>query len=83
MIRLLTSKIHRAAVTHADLHYVGSVTVNLDLLKAADVLPGELVAVVDVTNGAGLENNQIFQLGNDPAEAGPDSGLLKPPFALA
>jgi aspartate 1-decarboxylase len=53
------SKIHRATVTHADLHYVGSVTVDLDLLDAADVLPGELVAIVDVTNGARLETYTI------------------------
>lgn len=53
------SKIHRATVTHADLHYVGSVTVDLDLLDAADILPGELVAIVDVTNGARLETYTI------------------------
>jgi len=48
---MFKSKIHRATVTHADLHYVGSVTVDLDLLEAADILPGELVSIVDVTNG--------------------------------
>ncbi len=133
---MFKSKIHRATVTHADLHYVGSVTVDLDLLEAADILPGELIAIVDVTNGARLEtytiagergsgvigingaaahliqegdivilityagmsteealthqprvvhvdnNNQILQLGNDPAEARPASELLRPPFAL-
>jgi aspartate 1-decarboxylase len=52
---MLTSKIHRATVTQADLHYVGSVTVDQDLLDAADLLPGEQVAIVDVTNGARLE----------------------------
>ena len=52
---MLKSKIHRATVTQADLHYVGSVTVDLDLLEAADLLPGEQVAIVDVTNGARLE----------------------------
>ena len=56
---LLTSKIHRATVTQADLHYVGSVTVDQDLLDAADLLPGEKVAVVDVTNGARLETYVI------------------------
>ena len=60
MIRtMFKSKIHRAVVTHADLHYVGSVTVDLDLLEAADILPGELVAIVDVTNGARLETYTI------------------------
>lgn len=56
---MFKSKIHRATVTHADLHYVGSITVDLDLLDAADILPGELVAIVDVTNGARLETYTI------------------------
>src|SRR5262245_16875571 len=56
---MLKSKIHRATVTQADLHYVGSVTVDSDLLDAADLLPGEKVAVVDVTNGARLETYVI------------------------
>src|SRR6187431_74231 len=56
---MLKSKIHRATVTHADLHYVGSVTVNEDLMEAADLLPGEQVAIVDVTNGARLETYVI------------------------
>jgi len=56
---MMTSKIHRATVTQADLHYVGSVTVDQDLLDAADLLPGELVHVVDVTNGARLETYTI------------------------
>ena len=60
MIRtMLKSKIHRATVTQADLHYVGSVTVDLDLMEAADLLPGEQVAIVDVTNGARLETYVI------------------------
>src|SRR6185437_15960094 len=56
---MFKSKIHRATVTHADLHYVGSVTVDLDLLEASDILPGELVSIVDVTNGARLETYTI------------------------
>jgi aspartate 1-decarboxylase len=56
---MFKSKIHRATITHADLHYVGSVTVDLDLLEAADILPGELVAIVDVTNGTRLETYTI------------------------
>ncbi len=60
MIRtMLKSKIHRATVTQADLHYVGSVTVDEDLMEAADLLPGEKVAIVDVTNGARLETYVI------------------------
>jgi aspartate 1-decarboxylase len=56
---MMKSKIHRATVTQADLHYVGSVTVDEDLLDAADLLPGELVQIVDVTNGARLETYTI------------------------
>jgi len=128
---MMKSKIHRATVTQADLHYVGSVTVDEDLLDAADLLPGELVHIVDITNGARLETytiagergsgvigingaaarlvapgdlviliaygqmetaeareyqpavvfvdaeNKVVQLGTDPAEALPDSGLLR------
>jgi aspartate 1-decarboxylase len=56
---MMKSKIHRATVTEADLHYVGSITMDADLLDAADLLPGELVHVVDVTNGARLETYTI------------------------
>ena len=56
---MLKSKIHRATVTHADLHYVGSITIDRDLMDAAELLPGEQVAVVDVTNGARLETYVI------------------------
>src|SRR5499426_2775266 len=56
---MLKSKIHRATVTQADLHYVGSVTLDADLMDAADLLPGEQVAIVDITNGARLETYVI------------------------
>jgi aspartate 1-decarboxylase len=56
---MMKSKIHRATVTQADLHYVGSVTVDEDLLDAADLLEGELVHIVDITNGARLETYTI------------------------
>jgi len=56
---MMTSKSHRATVTQADLHYVGSVTVDEDLLDAADLLPGEQVHIVDVTTGARLETYTI------------------------
>lgn len=65
---MMTSKIHRATVTQADLHYVGSVTVDRDLMEAADLLEGEQVAIVDVTNGARLETYVI------PGERG--SGVI-------
>lgn len=56
---MFKSKIHRATVTQADLHYVGSVTIDRDLLDAADLLPGELVHIVDIDNGARLETYVI------------------------
>ncbi|MBL7501364.1 aspartate 1-decarboxylase [Frankia sp. CNm7] len=51
---MLTSKIHRATVTQADLHYVGSVTIDAELMAAAGLLPGEQVTIVDIDNGARL-----------------------------
>lgn len=59
MRTMFKSKIHRATVTHADLHYVGSLTVDLDLLEAADLLPGEQVSVVDIANGSRFETYLI------------------------
>ena len=56
---MFKSKVHRATVTEADLHYVGSVTVDAELMDAADLLPGELVHIVDITNGARLETYVI------------------------
>ncbi len=52
--RMMTGKIHRITVTGADLNYVGSITIDADLLDASDILPGQEVDVVDVTNGARL-----------------------------
>jgi aspartate 1-decarboxylase len=51
---MLRSKIHRATVTAANLHYVGSVTIDADLMDAADLLEGEQVTIVDIENGARL-----------------------------
>ena len=56
---ILSGKIHRAYVTGADVHYVGSVTIDSLLMEAADILPHERVQVVDVTNGARLETYAI------------------------
>ena len=55
----MKSKIHRATVTQADLHYVGSVTLDAALMEAADLLEGEQVAIVDITNGARIETYAI------------------------
>ncbi len=65
---MMISKIHRATVTQADLHYVGSITIDATLLEAADILPGQQVDVVDVTNGSRLTTYVI------PGEAG--SGIV-------
>ena len=66
---MLKSKIHRATVTDCDLHYVGSITVDPDLLEAADILEHEQVHVVDIDNGARFETYTI------PGERG--SGDIK------
>ena len=57
--RMMKSKIHRARVTGSDLHYVGSITVDQDLLAAADVLEHELVHVLDIDNGNRFETYTI------------------------
>ncbi|MFD8582628.1 aspartate 1-decarboxylase [Streptomyces californicus] len=62
---MMKSKIHRATVTQADLHYVGSVTVSADLMEAANLLPGEKV---DIDNGARLTTYVI--------EGPRDSGVI-------
>jgi aspartate 1-decarboxylase len=56
---MLKSKIHRATVTACDLHYVGSITLDADLMRAADLLPGELVHVLDIDNGSRFETYVI------------------------
>ena len=65
---MLKSKIHRATVTQADLHYVGSISIDRSLMDAADLLEGEQVVIADITNGARLETYVI------PAPAG--SGII-------
>ena len=66
--RMLKSKIHRATVTGADLHYEGSVTIDRELMEAADIIPYEAVAVWNVTNGSRLETYAI--------EGEPGSGVI-------
>ena len=69
MIRvMLKSKIHRATVTQADLHYVGSIAIDRHLMDAADLLEGEQVVIADITNGARLETYVI--------PAPPGSGII-------
>lgn len=57
--RMMKSKVHRATVTDAHLHYVGSITIDRDLMDLADLLEHEQVAVVDIDNGARLETYVI------------------------
>ena len=55
VLTLCKSKLHRAVVTEANLHYMGSITIDAALMEAADILPFERVQVVDVANGARFE----------------------------
>jgi len=55
LLTLCKSKLHRATVTRADLHYVGSITIDAALLDAAGILPFERVQVVDIANGERFE----------------------------
>lgn len=57
--KMLKSKIHRATVTGADLHYEGSITIDKDLLEAADIIPYEAVCIWDVDNGSRFETYAI------------------------
>jgi len=58
-IEVLKSKIHRAKITQAELHYVGSVTIDEDLMDAANFIEGEKVTIVNVNNGERLETYVI------------------------
>ncbi len=65
---LFKSKIHRATITQADLYYEGSLTLDTELMKAADLLPYEQVAIVNVNNGERFETYLI--------EGPPGSGVV-------
>ncbi len=58
-IEVLKSKIHRAKVTEAELHYVGSIAIDEDLMEAANIIEGEKVQIVNVNNGERLETYVI------------------------
>ena len=66
--RMFKSKIHRAVVTQADLDYVGSITIDKELLDEADIWPGEKVLISDVDNGARFETYTV--------EGEPGSGVI-------
>lgn len=59
LVTMFKSKIHRATVTEANLNYVGSITIDEDLLEAAGIFPGEKVQIVNNNNGARLETYTI------------------------
>ena len=58
-IEVLKSKIHRVKVTDADLNYIGSITIDLDLMEAANLIAGEKVQIVNINNGERLETYVI------------------------
>ena len=66
--KMLKSKIHRATVTGADLHYEGSITIDRDLMEASDIIPYEAVSIWNVTNGNRFETYAI--------EGEPGSGVI-------
>lgn len=74
-IEVLKSKIHRAKITQAELHYVGSISIDEDLMNAANIIEGEKVYVVNVNNGERLETYVI------KAEAGSGMVCLNGPAA--
>jgi len=59
LLTLCKGKLHRATVTQAELHYVGSITIAADLMAAAGIVPWERVQVVDVANGARFETYAV------------------------
>ena len=74
-IEVLKSKIHRVRVTGAELDYIGSITIDEDLLKASNIIPGEKVQVVNINNGERLETYVI------PGKAGSGEITLNGPAA--
>ena len=74
-IEVLKSKIHRVRVTGAELNYIGSITIDEDLLKASNIIPGEKVQVVNINNGERLETYVI------PGKAGSGEITLNGPAA--
>ena len=75
LIQVMKSKIHRVKITQAELHYVGSITIDKDLLDASDLIPNEKVQVVNINNGERLETYVI------EGEAGSGEVCLNGPAA--
>jgi aspartate 1-decarboxylase len=74
-IEVVKSKLHRVTITGADLHYIGSITIDQDLLDAAHMISGEKVVVVNVNNGSRLETYII------PGERGSGEVTMNGPAA--
>ena len=75
LIQVMKSKIHRVKITQAELHYVGSITIDKDLLEASNIIPNEKVQVVNINNGERLETYVI------EGEAGSGEVCLNGPAA--
>ncbi len=76
--RMLKSKIHRATVTSANLDYIGSISIDTDLLAKADVMVGEQVHIVNVTNGARFETYAIAGAPGEVCLNGAAARLVQP-----
>jgi aspartate 1-decarboxylase len=76
--RMMKSKIHRATVTDANLHYVGSITIDRDLMEAADLLENEQVQILDIDNGARFETYVIPGGPGDMCLNGAAARLVQP-----
>lgn len=76
--RMMKSKIHRAVVTDANLHYIGSVTIDTELMKAADIMEWEQVTIVDIDNGARFETYAIPGGSGDMCLNGAAARLVQP-----
>ncbi|MGD9798509.1 MAG: aspartate 1-decarboxylase [Acidimicrobiia bacterium] len=76
--RMMKSKIHRATVTGADLHYVGSISLDPELMRLADILEWEQVAVLDVDNGARFETYAILGQPGEVCLNGAAARLVQP-----
>lgn len=76
--RMMKSKIHRATVTDANLSYVGSVSLDPDLMERADILVGEQVQIVDIDNGSRFETYAIEGAHGDVCLNGAAARLVQP-----
>ncbi len=76
--RMMKSKIHRASVTGSELHYVGSITIDAELMKCADILDNEQVQVLDIDNGQRFETYAISGTSGQICVNGAAARLVQP-----